>query len=76
MKDKTLPDLREHENFTQACVCDHCGCSLDKYKTIWVWNEHFGCSRDHAQRAQGNANAIASVGVFKQSLEKHDRDLL
>lgn len=51
------------------CFCDHVGCGkrLDKLKSIWVWNEHFGCTRDHVQRAQANTNALASAASFKRS---------
>lgn len=66
----------EAEMCTVECFCDHCGKSLNKFNKIWVWNEHFGCSRDHVQRAQGNANALASAAAFKRSVEERDIDLL
>ena len=47
---------RSAEIATVDCFCDHCGQSLDRLKVIWVWNEHFGCSRDHVQLAQGKTN--------------------
>lgn len=47
---------------TVDCKCDYCGCSLNNRKTVWVWNEHLCCSRDHAQRAQAATNAE----VFKR----------
>lgn len=58
---------RETEMATVDCKCDHCGCSLNNRKTVWVWNEHLACSRDHAQRAQANTNAIESAKAFKRT---------
>lgn len=54
--DKLKYPPREAEIATYNCVCDHCGTKLDRFKNIWVWNEHFGCSRDHVQRAQASTN--------------------
>lgn len=62
---------REVEMTTVECHCDHCGQSLNRFSKIWVWNEHFGCSRDHAQLAQGTTNR-----VFKQSHQESDIHLL
>ncbi len=47
---------REVEVHTVNCLCDHCGKSLNSVPKIWIWNEHFGCSRDHVQRAQASTN--------------------
>lgn len=54
------------------CRCDFCQKILGA--TVWIWNEHFACSRDHAERAQESTNALASAGTFKQSVR--DIDLL
>lgn len=51
---------RECEMHTVNCVCDHCGCSLNNRTRIWVWNEHFGCSRTHVQLAQATTNRFAN----------------
>lgn len=78
MKDRSdMP--RESEMTTVDCKCDYCGCSLDRKTKIWTWNEHFGCTKDHVQKAQGITNALASAVAFKHSLEKaieKDTDLL
>jgi hypothetical protein len=59
---------REAEISTVDCKCDHCGKSLNRITKVWVWNEHFGCSRTCVQRAQGNTNALDSAAAFKQSV--------
>ncbi len=51
----------EAELQTIDCKCDYCGCSLDRYSKIWVWNEHFACSRAHVQLAQGITNTLAQA---------------
>jgi hypothetical protein len=60
---------REVDLTVVGCKCDHCGISLDKLNRIWVWNEHFACSRDHVQRAQAQTNR-------EDSVEEKDTDLL
>lgn len=67
---------RQAEIAVVDCFCDHvrCGKRLDKLKTIWVWNEHFACSRDHVQKAQGETNYMASVRATE--IEERDIDLL
>lgn len=77
-KKKDVP--REVELALVDCFCDYCSDRLDNLKTIWVWNEHFCCSRDHCQRAQGRSNSFAAdEKSFKRSLnksEERDIDLL
>ena len=68
---KDIP--REAEIVTVNCFCDHCKCSLDNRKTVWVWNEHFGCSRNHVQLAQAATNREYEQRAFKRSDEVSEK---
>lgn len=67
MSETKIDKPTESDMATIGCKCDFCGKKLDGLKKIWIWNEHFACCRDHAQRAQANTNAIKSVEAFKRS---------
>jgi hypothetical protein len=71
MNDKKSDAPRECEMHIVNCKCDYCGKSLDKLTRIWIWNEHFGCSRNCVQMAQAKTNR-----TFKQNVEERDIDLL
>lgn len=64
---------REVELHLVNCVCDHCGEKLDKLRSIWVWNEHFACSRSHAQLAQGETNKQKRLDEIEDERDEEEK---
>lgn len=52
---KAKPPRDVELNLVNA-TCDFCQTKLDGLKKVWVWNEHWACSREHVQRAQAATN--------------------